>query len=327
MLDKIKGCIYGGAIGDALGYAIEFYREDEIFSTYPNGIVNYELEDGIACFSDDTQMSLFTAAGLFEGHDYLENIRKAYIDWYHTQIHSCFYKSYTSLYKDKRLHENRAPGMACMNSLSYGGHGSIQTPINDSKGCGGVMRVAPIGCYFDLESNVDVGYLAASASALTHGHELGYIPSCMLAYLIQLTIRNNHSLIDNVNIALEKTNQLFKDKIYIKDFNEIINKAINLSKQDINDLDAIHTLGEGWIAEEALAISLYCALKYEHDFEKAITTSVNHNGDSDSTGAITGNIIGAYLGYSKIPNKYLNDLECSDLLEEISTKLTQKPIK
>ena len=327
MLDKIKGCIFGGAIGDALGYAIEFYREDEIFSIYPNGICEYELEDGIALFSDDTQMSLFTAAGLFEGHDYLENIRKAYIDWYHTQIHSCFYKSYTTLYKDKRLHENRAPGMACMNSLSNGGHGTIQNPINDSKGCGGVMRVAPIGCYFDLDSNVDVGYLAASASALTHGHELGYIPSCMLGYLIQYLVYSNETLEDSVYLSLHKTNEMFKDKYYIQDFNQIINKAIDLSKQNINDLDAIHALGEGWIAEEALAISIYCALKYSNNFEKAIVASVNHNGDSDSTGAICGNIIGCYLGYKTIPTKYLNDLECSDLLEEISTKLTQKPIK
>ena len=323
MLDKIKGCIFGGAIGDALGYTIEFYNEDEIFTTYQNGINEYELVDELALFSDDTQMSLFTAAGLLLENDYLENIRKAYIDWYHTQSHTCFYKSNTELYKDKRLHENRAPGMACMNSLYKGGHGTIEKPINDSKGCGGVMRVAPIGCYFDLESNVDVGELAAKASALTHGHELGYIPSAMLAYLIQLIIHTNESLEDLIYLALHKTNRLFKDNYYIKDFNDIINKATSLSKQDIQDLEAIHQLGEGWIAEEALAIAIYCALKYTNDFEKAIVASVNHKGDSDSTGAITGNIIGTYLGYKKLPNKYLENLECSDLLETISYELTQ----
>ena len=261
------------------------------------------------------------------GFNYLENIRKAYIDWFRTQQPSIYYEPFTELYKDKRLHANRAPGMACMNSLYKGGRGTIERPYNDSKGCGGVMRVAPIGCYFDLDSNVDVGVLAASASALTHGHELGYIPSCMLGYLIQYLVYSNETLEDSVYLSLHKTNEMFKDKYYIQDFNQIINKAIDLSKQNINDLDAIHILGEGWIAEEALAISIYCALKYSNNFEKAIVASVNHNGDSDSTGAICGNIIGCYLGYKIIPTKYLNDLECSDLLEEISTKLTQKPIK
>ena len=126
MLDKFKGCIFGGAIGDALGYTIEFYKEDEIFGNYPNGIQEYELTDGIALFSDDTQMSLFTAAGLLKGNDPVEDIRKAYIDWYHTQISSLFYKSFTKLYKDIRLHDNRAPGMACMSSLSNGGYGTIE---------------------------------------------------------------------------------------------------------------------------------------------------------------------------------------------------------
>lgn len=323
MLDKFKGCIFGGAIGDALGYTIEFYKEDEIFGTYPIGIQEYELTDGVALFSDDTQMSLFTAAGLLKGNDPVEDIRKAYIDWYHTQIASLFYKPYTKLYKDKRLHDNRAPGMACMSSLSNGGYGTIENPINDSKGCGGVMRIAPIGLYYSLNSNVDAGMLAAQASAMTHGHQLGYIPSCMLAYLIQFILSKDEKLEDLVNMALDKTNELFNDKYFMKDFNTIINKAIQLSKQEVKELDAIHELGQGWIAEEALAIAIYCALKHSNNFEKAIVASVNHNGDSDSTGAITGNILGCYLGYSKIPYKYINHLECSDLLEEISLQLLE----
>ena len=321
MIDKIKGCIFGGAIGDALGYAIEFYSEDEIFSTYQGGISEYELVDDIALFSDDTQMSLFTAEGLMLGKKYEENIRKAYLDWYHTQSHSRFYKPYTKLYKDKRLHDSRAPGIACLTSLSKGAHGTIENPINDSKGCGGVMRVAPIG--FLRDADEDVGLLAAKASAFTHGHELGYIPSSMLAYLIQSLVSDDKTLLDHVMIALNKTNDLFKDKFFIHDFNELIHKAVELANSDMKDLDAIHMLGEGWVAEEALAIAIYCSLKYSSDFKKAIVASVNHKGDSDSTGAITGNIIGCYLGYNQIPSEYLEHLECTDLLETISLKLSK----
>lgn len=100
-----------------------------------------------------------------------------------------------------------------------------------------------------------------------------------------------------------------------------MNKAVKLAGKNINDLDAIYELGEGWVAEETLAIAVYCALKYENDFEKAIITSVNHNGDSDSTGAVTGNIIGAYLGMNAIPEKFLTNLELKDVISEIAADL------
>lgn len=89
----------------------------------------------------------------------------------------------------------------------------------------------------------------------------------------------------------------------------------------MDDLDAIREIGQGWVAEETLAIAVYCALKYSNDFEKAIIASVNHSGDSDSTGSVTGNILGAYLGLSAIPQKYLDKLELKDVITEIADDL------
>lgn len=80
-------------------------------------------------------------------------------------------------------------------------------------------------------------------------------------------------------------------------------------------------LGPGWCGDEALAVAIYCALKYEHDFDKALIAAVNHGGDSDSTGAITGNILGAYLGLSAIPEKYIMNLELLDVITEIADDL------
>ena len=91
-----------------------------------------------------------------------------------------------------------------------------------------------------------------------------------------------------------------------------------------DDLDAIRELGEGWVAEETLAIALYCCFKYfgrENGFEKALIASVNHSGDSDSTGAVTGNIMGAIVGYKNIPNKFKDNLEMHDVILEISKKM------
>lgn len=101
----------------------------------------------------------------------------------------------------------------------------------------------------------------------------------------------------------------------------LIDKAIDLANEDVDDLEAIRELGQGWVAEETLAIAIYCALKYSNDFDKALIASVNHSGDSDSTGAVTGNILGAYLGLSGIPEKYLKNLELKNVILELADDL------
>ena len=78
---------------------------------------------------------------------------------------------------------------------------------------------------------------------------------------------------------------------------------------------------KGWVGDEALAIAVYCVLKYSGDIDNALIAAVNHNGDSDSTGAITGNIIGAQGGFSGIPAKYTEKLELRDLIIEVADDL------
>jgi ADP-ribosylglycohydrolase len=98
-------------------------------------------------------------------------------------------------------------------------------------------------------------------------------------------------------------------------------EAVLLSKQGEPSAKKVAKLGEGWVAEEALAIAVYCALSYPEDFEKSLQLSVNHNGDSDSTGSICGNIMGAKLGLSSIPKKWIENLELSNLIKEMAEKL------
>ena len=95
-------------------------------------------------------------------------------------------------------------------------------------------------------------------------------------------------------------------------------------EKEVSDLDAIHQLGEGWVGEETLAIAIYCALRHENDFDKALTASVNHRGDSDSTGSVTGNILGAYLGLQTIPEKYLKNLELRKTIMMVAERLVDK---
>lgn len=331
-LNKYKGCLIGGAIGDALGYAVEFFREKEIFSHYgENGITEYELRNGKAIISDDTQMTLFTANGLLLGTkdgSYIKSTYDCYKEWFITQ--NCEYETnskyrhlLTSWLMDiPELWSRRAPGFTCLNSISSGKMGSVKNPLNDSKGCGGIMRVAPVGLFFKNTAMISqTDMLAAEIASITHGHELGYIPAACLVHIVNLVSHSDISLKDAVKKSIFHMEKLFKKCRHIDYFCNLMTKSVKLSEKNFNDLDSIHELGEGWVAEETLAIAVYCALKYENDFEKAIITSVNHNGDSDSTGAVTGNILGAYVGINSIPEKFLNNLELKDVISEIAEDL------
>ena len=99
-----------------------------------------------------------------------------------------------------------------------------------------------------------------------------------------------------------------------------------LSENNKKDLDNIKMLGEGWVAEETLAIAIYCSLRYENDFSKGIIAAVNHGGDSDSTGAVTGNILGGLIGFDVLEEKWKKKLECSDVLLEIADSLILLPL-
>lgn len=218
----------------------------------------------------------------------------------------------------------RAPGNTCLSAINAGCYGTVEKPINDSKGCGGVMRVAPVGMYFgdSRMAPLAIDLMGADVAALTHGHEMGYIPAAMLVHIVRLVSHNDTiTLKDAVLDSKTAMERLFPEAKELPGFLKLIDKAVELSESDLADLDAIHKLGQGWVGDEALAIAIYCALKYDHDFDKALIAAVNHSGDSDSTGAITGNILGAYLGLSGIPKKYTENLELVDVLTELADDL------
>lgn len=335
-LDKFKGCLVGGAVGDALGYAVEFLDIETIQRFHgEKGITEYELIDGKALISDDTQMTLFTANGLLLGTTrakthglfggYHSYIWLCYKDWLKTQEadNTQTKAKYAWLANVPELNNSRNPGTTCLTTISQDQYGTIQNPINDRKGCGGLMRVAPIGLYFigKAVAQERTDMLGAEIAALTHGHELGYIPAALLVHIISLVASGNMSLESAIQDGIKFMAELFPSAKDLNYFVKLINKAVYLSKSNIDDISAINQLGEGWVAEETLAIAIYCSLKYQNDFESAIVAAVNHSGDSDSTGSVTGNILGAYLGISAIPEKFIKNLELRDLIEDVATDL------
>lgn len=343
-LDKYRGCLIGGAVGDALGYPVEFMTLEDIRKKYGrNGITKYDVRNGVAEISDDTQMTLFTATGILLGKtrsclrgisgDASVYIWYNYRDWYRTQtekypLSGCHHSWLDGI---PELFSRRAPGNTCLSVLKGDKSGTLDNPINNSKGCGGVMRVAPVGLYFGKREYLsdrdplDAMEIGAETAALTHGHPLGYIPAAALSYLIALLAHNDMPIeeaVDEMQYAISCEYWDSDEQWLYYDFRSLIDKACFLAEdKNISDQEAIKTLGEGWVAEEALAIAIFCALRYQDDFEKAIIAAVNHDGDSDSTGAIAGNILGAYLGLSAIPSKYIDNLELKDIILEIADDL------
>ena len=298
----------------ALGYPVEFLSYDEIVEEYGScGIVSF----GSGLISDDTQMTLFTAQGLLDAKDskYVESVWKCYRDWYVTQSEEFGIHSGCRLLSIPELFSLRAPGNTCLSAIRNRVMGTIEHSINDSKGCGGIMRVAPVGLFGQP-------LLAADIAATTHGHPLGYIPAAALAYMIDCIVNNGSiSLLDVVERMVHAMEVEFKENFFLDTFIDLIHRAIFLSKRDLNDVDAIRMLGEGWVAEETLAIAIYCVLKYPDNFDNAVIASVNHDGDSDSTGAVTGNILGAYLGFHSIPDKFLERLELKNVIIQMADDL------
>lgn len=339
--DKIRGSLVGGAIGDAFGYPVEFVSSfEEIRAKYDdNGIVEYDLsypwlEEKFdkALFSDDTQMTLYTAEGLLEsektGSPLIPTICNAYLAWLGPQIGKKVKIAYKSeLAQVKELNQRRAPGNTCLTSLFsiYSG----KEPMNASKGCGGVMRVAPIGLYgashgWPLEKTAKI---AGEAAELTHLHPLSTYSSAALAVMCQIFSVAECVTTQTIKESVEITFKAL-DLIYganapaMYDFKKIIRKAIRLEDNLLQDWEVIENgLGGGWVAEETLGIALFSVIRHIDDFKACMICAVNHGGDSDSTGAVAGNLIGAILGYDSILDYFKDNIQLKDLLVTFADKL------
>lgn len=340
--DRVRGSLIGGAIGDALGFPVEFiYSYEKIQKRYgENGITRLDTAQwwtesnvGKAVISDDTQMTLFTALGLLnakeKGMAPVPAICRAYIEWLYTQkgfrskrFNSCWIGNLPE------LNVRRAPGHTCITALEKIVEG--REPMNDSKGCGGIMRIAPIPLYGLSQNRIQnvavLDELAADAAKLTHEHPLGYIPAYVMSHIIYRLATDESPTNEAFHEYVHEAMRMADDKYGFKSqsmqtLHTLVDLALELSSKDSPDYEAIQQIGEGWVAEETLAIAVYCCAKYFDDFEKAMIASVNHGGDSDSTGAVTGNILGAAIGYEAIPEHFKADLQLHDVILHVADDL------
>jgi ADP-ribosylglycohydrolase len=327
--ERILGSFLGGAIGDALGAPIEFASLHEIRARHgAAGVTGFT--DGVwpaGTITDDTQMTLFTAEGFLRASsqyaargraDPVLTTYHAYLRWLFTQGRTVSGPEHPGVPRSGWLVTNevlfaaRAPGNTCLSALQSGRRGIVDQPLNDSKGCGAVMRVAPVG----LAALVidDPFTRAVQTSVLTHGHPSGYLSAGFAARLIGAWVRGA-TVAEGLAVA--------RDRLVEWDDHEetlvAVDAAVAAASEDrgAGSAERVESLGAGWVGEEALAIALYCVL-VTGDVREGLLLAVNHGGDSDSTGAIAGNLLGALHGAGALPADLLEGVEARELVVTVA---------
>ena len=197
------------------------------------------------------------------------------------------------------------------------------------------MRVAPVGLWAATTGELDdegVIQLAAQAARITHHHPLGYIPAGVAAHLVYKLVLDEHptreALESYVVESMERCGAMFNHWGYdVDELNSLLSRALELANSVDTDVDCINRLGQGWVGDEALAIALFCVARHFSDFERAMIAAVNHSGDSDSTGAVAGNILGAAVGYDALPQHFKENVEMHDLAFHLAHCLNDNELR
>lgn len=321
--ERFRGCLLGGAIGDALGYPIEFDNHSSIVTRWgeaPPEPLAY-ADTVPALVSDDTQMTLFSAEGLVTAPSAdaeLEHVHRAYLRWLATQV-PIEAPPGGWLLGIERLHARRAPGNTCLGALAVQARDpnaprpSVGAPTNDSKGCGAIMRSAPFG--LAARSRESAFELARDAGALTHGHPSGYLSAAYFAALI-------HDLARGADLreAMQAADGLLACEFGAAETQRFVALSRELALGGPPSPESLEALGGGWTGESALGIALACVLASD-GVASTLWRAVAHGGDSDSTGSLVGNLLGATLGDSALPPRWIEEVELRDVTETLASDL------
>ncbi|HVY32298.1 MAG TPA: ADP-ribosylglycohydrolase family protein [Polyangiaceae bacterium] len=338
-LSRVRGCLLGGAVGDALGAPVEFMSLGEIRRVHGGaGILEFApAYDHVGAVTDDTQMTLFTAEGLIRAQVRYAGrgichppsvIHHALLRWLHTQGEtSPAFPKFDDAWPDgwlvqrKELHARRAPGMTCLSALKASKQFGDEAR-NDSKGCGAIMRIAPIGLFVRIDDHLTEGTaplaftMACESAKHTHGHVSSTLASGFFSLVIGYLLKGV-PLIDAISLSKGWVERA-------EDSQEVmaaIDGALAMAASNVAaTAETVELLGAGWVAEESLGIALFCALRAE-SFEHGVRLAVNHGGDSDSTGSLTGQLLGTLWGVDSIPNRWVDQVELRDVIEELARDL------
>lgn len=319
------GCLFGLAYGDALGKPTEFRTVAEIVACYGPGGPR-ALTGEPALVTDDTQMTLAVGRALHRAGGspppaLISALREEFLAW--------------AISPDN----NRAPGNTCLQACANLSRGLAwqDATMTGSKGCGANMRVAPAG----LRPQYDHATLAAVAqvqAALTHGHPTALTASELTAYAIRL-LRDGAAVTDLPALLRDRCHT--QHSVYHHDWLgplwqragaaspgeyiahgwreclDILDRLDDALPAYDGTQDPCRYTGEGWIAEEALATALLCAIHHDDHPVDALARAATTSGDSDSIACLTGAFLGAAHGMTIWPSGWADQIEYRDELAQL----------
>ncbi len=289
---KFIGSLLGTFVGDALGMPVEGYSATMIARIY--GVLNEIVHGGWnrpGCYTDDTQMMIGVAESLvkckrFDGND----LANRFVDNFD-------------------MTRGYGPGtMRVIMKLSEGypwDKAGAELFDGGSYGNGAAMRIAPIGVFYHDESEQlrDVAY---RASMITHAHLLGMEGGAIQAYAIARAVRTPAGILDREHF-LNSLRAFILDDVDI--YHEKINRIQDLLEKNPTSHEVVDALGNNITSFDSVPTAIYSFLAHHASFEEAVVYAVNLGGDTDTIGAMTGAISGAYHGYENIPTRWLEKLE------------------
>ncbi|SIN37232.1 ADP-ribosylglycohydrolase family protein [Micromonospora cremea] len=318
---RASGSLFGLAYGDAIGKPTEFLTVAEIEHRYgPAG--PRDLSGEPALVTDDTQMALAVGWALHEAPSLTPKgveplLRRRFLAW--------------AVSPDN----NRAPGMTCLRACAELGRGLRwqEATVTASKGCGANMRVTPVGL-LDVDLDTLAG-LAQLQAGLTHGHPTGLAASELTAYAV-FALRGGATLAELPAILTERARtqrRVYREQwlgdlwqragvgtaedFIARGWDEclaVLGRLTAALGQPDDGGDPCRATGEGWVAEEALATALLCAVRHADDPVAALARGATTAGDSDSIAALAGAFVGAAAGMTAWPPGWADRIEYADQL-------------
>jgi ADP-ribosylglycohydrolase len=319
--DGVAGSLFGLAYGDAMGAPTEFRTVAEITARYGPAGPRDLPGSGIALVTDDTQMALAVADALtvpeaLTAASFEPPLRGRFLQWWQSP------------------ENDRAPGNTCLAACAALATGRpwADATVMGSKGCGANMRVTPVALVPGLDDDTRAG-AAQLQAALTHGH-----PTALAAS--ELTMFAVRWLLDGAALAelprLLRARCASQARVYREDWlddlwahsheaspGDWISRGWAECELVLDHLDAALvtpdrdrdpclSTGAGWIAEEALATAVHCALLFPDDPVSALSRAAVTSGDSDSIAALAGAFVGAAHGMSAWPAGWATRIEYRD---------------
>lgn len=302
--NKIKGCLYGYAIGDALGRGTEFMTRAEVNRRYPDGLSDYSqiIRDAHRSsrkrgeYSGDTEVILQLAESIIDRQEvnYMD-FAKRYKTWFDNQNSDDTDAHMRLVLQDDNFLAD--PHETCR--IIYEKQGFYEAP-NEAMG-----RAVLIGLWPDnLEKNV------MDNCRLTH-----WDSRCVASGVIIATVANEllwHRRLVEYDHLAGIADRLDKS---VLPYLEI---AHNGTLDDFN-IDDEET---SWYVRKNIGIALWCLWHYNNPMD-ALTEVISHGGDANANAGLAMGLMGLKYGFTKLPVHLIENLIGAEKVEETAERLVE----